>query len=73
MVRTLKLIVVSLLLITITSCRENTLKVHVISDIHYAPRTYYEYTGKFKENNDSNGTGKQIKYQEEIIDAYINE
>ena len=69
-----KLLIVSLLLITLSGCnRVDSLNLHIISDVHYAPREYFEYVGKFKESNDANGTGKQIKYQEEIIDAYINE
>lgn len=70
----IKLLLISLLMLSLLGCdNKSELKLHIISDIHYAPKKYYEYTSKFKESNDNNGTGKQIKYQEEIIDAYINE
>ena len=74
MKKVIKALLILSLFICCSSCKNNnSINVHVISDIHYAPRDLYEYTGIFATNNDTNGTGKQIKYQEEIIDAYINE
>ena len=73
MFRALKLTLTLFLILTLTSCKQDNLTIHIISDVHYAPRDLYKYVGSFASNNDTNGTGKQIKYQEEIIDAYIEE
>lgn len=74
MTKILKALLILLIFTCLCSCsKEKELKIHIISDVHYAPRNRFEYSGNFKISSDTNGTGKQIQYQEEIIDAYINE
>lgn len=74
MTKLLKLFIVVLLSISLCACsKQESLKIHIISDLHYAPKDMFEYVGDFKEYTDSNGTAKQIQYQDEIFDAYINE
>ena len=69
-----KIALTLLITICLSACEKSSdLLIHVISDVHYAPRDLYEYVGTFAESNDANGTGKQIKYQEEIIDAFIKQ
>lgn len=74
MTKIFKTIIIFLLFISLIGCdSQNKLNIHIISDIHYAPRSQYDYVGDFKESSETNGSGKQMKYQEEILDAYINE
>lgn len=69
-----KTFIVLVLLLSITGCqKQDNIAVHIISDLHYAPKDMFEYVGDFKEYCDENGTGKQIEYQDEIFDAFINQ
>lgn len=74
MTRLLKYLLSALLLLSIYGCKTNTnIKLHIISDTHFAPKDMFSYTGEFKKYCNNNGTGKQIEYQEEIFDIFIDE
>lgn len=48
-----------------------SLTLWVISDVHYAPPSAYAYAGTFAAVNDESPTGKQMKYQEAILSAFL--
>lgn len=45
----------------------------VVTDTHFAGSEYYAYTGTYEELSDFSGTGKQMRYEEELLDAFISE
>lgn len=62
-----------LLLCACSAEKEEPLRIVTITDTHFTGKEYYSYAGTFEAANDSNGTGKQIKYTEDILDAFIAE
>ncbi len=55
------------------SPKEKPLKIVTVTDTHFTGNEYFSYEGTFFEANDSNGTGKQIQYNEDLLDAFIQE
>ena len=53
------------------SPKEKPLKIVTVTDTHFTGKEAFSYEGSFAEANDNNGTGKQVKYIEEIFDAFI--
>lgn len=43
------------------------------TDLHFAGRDSYTYTGTFQQDSETNGSGKQMQYLDDILDAFINE
>ncbi len=41
------------------------------TDIHFAGRDTHAYTGTFQLESESNGSGKQMQYLDDILDAFI--
>ena len=66
-------LIILTILLSFTSCysKEKPLKIVSITDIHFTGSEYFSYEGTFLSANDSNGTGKQLKYIEPILDAFI--
>ena len=57
-----------------SSCaKEEKLDIVTVTDIHFAGREFHDYEGYFEEVNDTNGSGKQMKYLDDILDAFIAE
>ncbi|MBR3952938.1 MAG: metallophosphoesterase [Oscillospiraceae bacterium] len=52
---------------------ENGLEIVTVTDTHFTGYEHYSYEGTFFDANDSNGTGKQIRYNEDLVDAFIRE
>ena len=52
---------------------ENGLEIVTVTDTHFTGYEHYSYEGTFFDANDSNGTGKQIRYNEDLVDAFICE
>ncbi len=72
--RFLSVIFVFIAVLSLSSCKkEDPLDIVHITDIHLAGREYFEYDGVFAEYNDTNGSGKQMKYIDDIFDAFIEE
>ncbi|MBQ2997788.1 MAG: metallophosphoesterase [Oscillospiraceae bacterium] len=64
----------AVLLLLLCSCSsEEKLDIVHVTDIHFAGREYFDYEGIYAESNDSNGSGKQMKYLDDILDAFIEE
>ena len=64
--------IVSVLIFSFAGCsKEDPLHIVTITDIHFTGEEHFSYKGTFSEANESNGTGKQIKYIEDIFDAFI--
>ncbi len=47
-----------------------SLRVAVVSDIHYTGEGSYRYTGSFRAANDASGTGKQVELLPSLLDAF---
>ena len=52
---------------------KETLRVAVVSDIHYTGERDYVYTGSFAAANDASGTGKQVELLPSLLDAFVDE
>ncbi len=67
------IILVFVLIFSFGGClkKEDPLRIVTVTDIHFTGKEYFSYEGTFSAANDSNGTGKQVKYVEEIFDAFI--
>jgi len=62
------------LLLTICGCsEEKPLRIVHITDTHFTGSENFSYEGTFLAANDTNGTGKQVRYIEDILDAFIAE
>lgn len=61
-----------ILLISLSGCDfvNKNIKIVTVTDIHFTGNEYFDYEGTFALANDSNGTGKQIKYLNEIFGAF---
>ncbi len=55
------------------SSEKDSLKIVTITDTHFTGYDHFSYEGTFFEANDSNGTGKQVRYNEDLLDAFIHE
>ena len=68
-------IIILIFLLSFSACSSNEkpLKIVSITDIHFTGSEYFSYVGTFLSANDSNGTGKQVKYIEPILDAFIQQ
>ena len=75
MKKVFSVIIALIFIFSFSSCikTEEPLKIVTITDIHFTGENYFSYEGTFAEANESNGTGKQIKYIENIFDAFISE
>ncbi|MBQ5327576.1 MAG: metallophosphoesterase [Oscillospiraceae bacterium] len=64
-----------IMLLSFAGCNsdKNNLDVVVITDIHFAGNEFFHYEGYYAESNDTNGSGKQMKYLDDILDAFIDE
>ncbi len=67
------LAIILIFILTFAGCsfKEKPLKIVTITDPHFTGKESFSYEGTFAAANDNNGTGKQIKYIEEIFDAFI--
>lgn len=52
---------------------KSSLNIAVVTDFHYAGRENHKYQGTYLEINDTNGSGKQMRYLDEITDAFFEE
>lgn len=43
------------------------------TDLHFAGREFYSYTGYFRQDSEGNGSGKQMQYLDDILDAFISQ
>ncbi len=43
------------------------------TDLHFAGREFHTYTGAFQRDSESNGSGKQMQYLDDILDAFIDQ
>ncbi len=59
--------------VCLAGCCGRGLTLVAVTDIHYAGRENYAYTGSFLLANDTNGSGKQMRYLDDILDAFIAE
>ena len=48
-----------------------TLRIAVVSDIHYTGGADFLYAGSFKAANDASGTGKQVELLPALMDAFV--
>lgn len=55
------------------SAKDPSLKIVTVTDLHFTGSEYFSYEGTFANANDNNGTGKQVKYVEDILDVFIAE
>ncbi len=68
------LLLVFVMLFSFSACEsEKALEIVHVTDLHFAGREYHDYEGFFFEANDSNGTGKQMRYLDDLVDAFIEE
>ncbi len=51
----------------------NDLQIVVITDTHFAGKENHLYEGTYLESNDSNGSGKQMRYLDDIFDAFVDQ
>ena len=67
------LAIILILILSLSGCsfKEKPLKIVTITDPHFTGKESFSYEGTFAAANDNNGTGKQIKYIEEIFDAFV--
>ena len=75
MKKLVSVILAMIMLLSVCGCsaKEPPLRIVAITDTHFTGTESFDYKGMFAEANDSNGTGKQIKYINEIFDAFIGE
>lgn len=60
--------------LSFSACENNkSIDIVTVTDIHLAGREYHDYEGFFLEANDTNGSGKQMRYLDDIFDAFISE
>lgn len=70
----LAIIFAAVLALSFCGCsKEDPLRIVTVTDLHFTGKEYFSYEGTFAAANDNNGTGKQIRYVEEIFDAFIYE
>lgn len=43
------------------------------TDLHFAGRDAYAYTGTFRQDSENNGSGKQMQYLDDILDAFMDQ
>ena len=69
------LLLVFIMIFSFCACspKEKSIKIVTVTDTHFTGKEAFSYEGTFALANDSNGTGKQIKYVEEIFDAFVSE
>ena len=53
--------------------KSDGLSIVVISDTHFAGKETHSYEGEYLEVNDTNGSGKQMRYLDDIVDAFIDQ
>ena len=75
MKKIISVLLIAVMLLSFAACDsgKNDFDVVVITDIHFAGREHFDYEGYFAESNDTNGSGKQMKYLDDIFDAFIDE
>lgn len=60
--------------ISLCSCfSEEPLRIVHITDTHFTGSEDFSYEGTFFAANDSNGSGKQVRYNVELLDAFISQ
>ena len=71
------ILMITALLLILCSCSssvpeetDTSVRIAVISDIHFTGAAY-RYSGSFQRANDSSGTGKQVEYLPDLVDAFI--
>ena len=62
-----------LLLFGCSASEEPSVSIATVTDIHYAGSDLCAYCGTFAAENDINGSGKQMRYLDEITDAFIEQ
>ena len=67
------LAIILILILSFGGCtfKEKPLKIVTVTDLHFTGKEAFSYEGSFAAANDNNGTGKQVRYVEEIFDAFI--
>ncbi|MBQ3499872.1 MAG: metallophosphoesterase [Oscillospiraceae bacterium] len=75
MKKLVSVILAIIMLLSFCGCsqKEPPLKIVTITDTHFTGSEYFDYEGIFASANDSNGSGKQVKYINEIFDAFIDQ
>lgn len=70
-------ILILLILCFLIGCQsvpeKSSLNVAVVTDLHYAGAENHKYQGTYLEINDTNGSGKQMRYLDDITDAFFEE
>lgn len=66
-------IIITVLIFSLAGCsaKEKPIDIVTITDIHFTGNDSFSYEGTFEEANENNGTGKQVRYIEDILDAFI--
>ncbi len=74
MKKLLAFILIFTVLLSCSSCESETpYNIVHVTDLHFAGREYHDYEGFFFETNDNNGSGKQMLYLDDIVDAFVEE
>lgn len=75
MKKIISVLLIAVMILSFAACDsgKNDFDVVVITDIHFAGREHFDYEGYYAESNDTNGSGKQMKYLDDIFDAFIDE
>lgn len=61
-------------LFLLCGCQKNSeISIVTVTDTHFAGRSSHSYEGEYLEANDTNGSGKQMRYLDDIVDAFIDQ
>lgn len=64
-----------LLICLLAGCQKQAQRAPVsivtATDLHFAGRDTHDYTGTFRLDSESNGSGKQMQYLDDILDAFL--
>lgn len=67
-------LIICLFACLLSGCGQNReLSIAVMTDPHFAGREHHDYSGTYLEVNDSNGSGKQMRYLDDVLDAFIEQ
>lgn len=75
--RMLCVLAAALLLSLFPGCAEQAkaepVSIVTATDLHFAGRDNYAYTGTYRQDSETNGSGKQMQYLDDILDAFIDQ
>ncbi len=78
MIRKMLFVLVAVLLFSLLpGCAELAkaapVSIVTATDLHFAGRGAYTYTGTYRQDSETNGSGKQMQYLDDILDAFIDQ